>query len=266
MSRKWESIICYEDRGEAFHTSRWRLAGVRTKAGAANSDDGVLWLRMTRAGETATAELFKAAALGAGDKVASGSADVSGCDGTAAGAAEVSLTAANDSGLSGSFWIHDYRADGVCPVQVALCTDDDLDALWDGIESLAGYEATAGCAEFIRLAGEDVLARVAAIFRDAVGGHGAAEAWFLTDAARSLPDLRRVANPAQLRLAAAHRALQIALGRGHRSGGETMYSRLRDYHAAEYERAMASLVLAVRPSAGGAADTAWPAAVRQVRV
>jgi hypothetical protein len=151
-------------------------------------------------------------------------------------------------------------------VQVALCVDEDLDALWDGIESLGGDDASAGAAEFIRLAGEDVLAAVAATFRDRLGGYAAAEAWFIADHARSLPDLRRLANPAQLRLAAAHRALEIAIGRGHNMAAETMYSRLRDYHRAEYDRAMACLVLAFRAGDGGVAGGAAGGAVRQARV
>jgi len=138
----------------------------------------------------------------------------------------------------------------VCPVQVALCADEDLDALWDGIESLVGYDSTVGCAQFIRLASEDIRNQVATIFRDQLGGRGAAEAWFIRDGSRAVPDLRRIANPDQLRLACAHRALAIAIGRSHKMGGDTMYSRLRDYHESECKRAMASLVLTIEPGDG----------------
>ena len=31
MARKWEAIICYEDRSDHITTSRWRLSGVATK-------------------------------------------------------------------------------------------------------------------------------------------------------------------------------------------------------------------------------------------
>jgi len=265
MSRKWESIICYENRGEAFTTSRWRLSGLRTKAGAENTDGGVLWLQTARDGDAVTASLYKDAARTMAAEVASGTADVSGTDGSPESAVELTLAAVNNSGLSGSLMLHQHLADDVCPVQAALCVDSDLDTLWDGIEALSGYDATAGCGEFIRLAGEDVLAKVSAIFRDRLGGQ-AAGAWFLADAGRDLPDLRRIANPAQLRLACAHRALEIALGRSHRTGGESMYSRLRDYHRAEFDRAMASLVLAFRPAGGGPTQAAASGAVRQQRV
>jgi hypothetical protein len=267
MARKWESIICYENRGEAFHTSRWRLSGIRTRQGAENTDGGVLWLDMSRTGDTVTADLYKDSARDASDKVATGSADVSGIDGGGQYAAKLNLTEANSSGVSGSFRIHRYLADGVCPVQVALCVDEDLDALWDGIESLGGYDATCGCAEFIRLATEDVLAKVSAMLQDQLGGYGAAEAWFITDASRIHPDLRRVANPAQLRVACAHRALELAVGRSHKMGADSMYSRLRDYHRSEYDRAVASLVLAIRPGDDGSAHTGGRGgAIRQSRV
>jgi len=266
MPRKWESIICYENRGEAFITSRWRLSGVSTKAGAENTDGGVLWLEIARDGDAVTAGLYKDAARTEDDKVAEAAdVDVSGMDGSPASAVELILEPVNDSGLSGSLMLHRHLADDVCPVQAALCVDSDMDTLWDGIEALPGYDATAGCAEFIRLAGEDVLAKVSAMFRDRLGGQSAG-AWFLADDSRDLPDLRRIANPAQLRLACAHRALEIALGRSHRTGAESMYSRLRDYHRAEFDRAMASLVLAFRPGSGGATQAAASGAVRQQRV
>jgi len=266
MARKWETIICYEDRCDGFRTSRWRLSGVNTRQGFENTDGGVLWLEMTRAGDTVTVSLYKSASRGASDEVATGSANVSGLDGTAAAAAEVDLAEANASGLTGSLRLHQVHADAACPVQVGFCVDEDLHALWDGIESLPGYDATRGCAEFIRLAGEDLLAKVAAMFRDRLGGNGTAEAWFLEDPTRSVPDLRRIANPAQLRAACAHRALALAIGRSHKMGADTMYSRLRDYHQSEHERALASLVLAVRPADGSAEATGLAAAVRQSRV
>jgi hypothetical protein len=257
----WETIICYENRGQAFTTSRWLLAGLRTKACGENTDGGLLWLKAVREDDIVTLSLYKDAALAAADMVAQASADVSGIGDSPV---EMKFVHANSSGLFGSLTLHNYLADDVCPVQAALCVDSDLETLWDGIAALPGYNAAGGCAEFIRLAGEDVLARVSAMFRDRLGGQ-AAQAWFLPDANRDLPDLRRIANPAQLRLACAHRALEIALGRSHRTGGESMYSRLRDYHRSEFDRAMGSLVLAIRP-AGGGRTTAASGSVRQQRV
>jgi len=249
FARRWESVISYEDRSN-FHTSRWRLTGIKTKEDGQNTDSGVLWLKMTKSGDTATATLYKDDGLASGNAVATGTADVSSTDGTGTNAAEVTLSQSNSSGLSGSFWIHQYTNDANVPVQVALCVDEDLDSLWDAIDDLNGYDSTYGMAEFIRFAGEDVLGAVAKMFKDELGGHGSAEAWFITDASRNYPDLRRIANPGQLRIGCAHRALAIALGREHQRASETAYSELRDYHNAEYQRALTSLVLAVKSGSG----------------
>ena len=122
-------------------------------------------------------------------------------------------------------------------------------------------------AEFIRIAGEDVLAAVAKLYRDEIGGHGAPEAWFITDASRSYPDLRKIANPAQLRRACAHRALQIALGREHQRASATSFSELRDWHEQQYLDALGSLSLALKPGSGDNADEDKSASVvRQARV
>ena len=267
MARKWQAIICYEDRSDHLTTSRWRLSGVATKEGAQNTDDGDLWLKTTKSGDDVTADLYKDDACASGNKVATGTADVSGCDNTGANAAELTLTAAESSGLSGSFWIHNYEGDDTCGVKVALCTDEDLGALWDGIEALTGYDATNGCAEFIRVAGEEILGLLTQRFREQLGGHGAKEAWFITDAERLLPDLRRIANPDQVRLACAHRALAIAIGRSHQLADPTMFSELQNRHNAECESAMASLVLAIKAGSGDdASESKSPTSVSQSRV
>ncbi len=252
-ARRWESILCYENRSD-LHTSRWRLSGLSTRRTAPNTDNGVLWLKTTVIDGSLTAELYKHPACAAGDKVASGAADISGVDGTAAGAVEVELAGANDSGLSGAFWIHRCAADSIAPLQAALCTDEDLAALWEGIDDLPGYNAAEGMAEFIRIAGDDVLGRVSRMFSEHFGGRGAPEAWFITDASRTVPDLRRIANPSQLRLACAYRALEIALGRHHQRAADTMYSRQRDLFAAEFARIMESLTLTLTSGATAAAS------------
>ena len=251
MARKWESVIIYEDRAK-FHTSRLRLLGVNTReaSGAANTDNGVMWLQITNSGDTATVNLYKDDGLDSSDKVATGTADVSSCDNTGENAAEVTLTEDNSSGMTGAIWIHEYTATDSCPVQVALCIDEDLDTLWDGIEELASFDATYGMAEFIRMAGDDVVGKVLKMFADQVGGHSAAEAWYITDAERTYPDLRCIANAGQLRLACACRALELALGREHQRADDTAYSTLRDKFGEEYERAMASLTLAFKSGGG----------------
>ena len=263
MARKWESIICYEDRAE-LTTSRWRLAGIKTKEGGQNTDDGVLWFDAVKSGSDVTATLKDAAS--GGSIVASGTADVSGCDGTGENAVELELSEYDGSGISGSFWIHEYNQDPTnrVPVQIALCVDEDVDAIWDDIENLPGYDSTYGLAEHIRVAGEDVIGQVMAIYREALGGYGAAEAWYIRDAERSYPDLRRLANPGQLRLAAAWHTLEIALGAAHTRASPTMYSELRDYFRSRYEEAMRSLVLAIKSGSGDNATSAATAVGRRL--
>ena len=254
MARRWEAIISFEDRSDHCTTSRWRLSGVKTKESEENTDSGVLWMETSDSANTLTVNLYKDDGLGAGDKVASGTADISSIDNTGANAAEVVLSASNSSGVSGSVWVHDHQGDDSCPVQVALATDEDLDALYDDIENLPGYDGTYGCAEFVRVAGEEIIGRLMAMYKEQVEGYGTTEAWYITDATRAYPDLRRLANPGQLRLACAHRALAIALGRSHQRADETMYSELRDYHNDQFERAMASLVLAFKAGSGDNAN------------
>lgn len=250
MARKWESIICFEDRDDHLTTSRWRLSGVATIESGENTDSGVLWLVTSKTGDDVTANLYKDDGEAAANLVATGTADVADCDNTGVNAVEVTLTESESSGLTGSFWIHDYQDDATSPVQVALCTDEDMHGLWDDIENLPGYDSTNGCAEFIRVAGDDVIGKVCVIFREYLGGIASGEAWFITDADRYYPDLRMIANPAQLRLACANRALAIAIGRSHQMAEDTMYSQLRDFHEAQYKDAMASLVLVFKAGSG----------------
>ncbi|MFW6145735.1 MAG: hypothetical protein ACOC7R_00210 [Planctomycetota bacterium] len=245
--RPWEAVIPYDDRTVG-HTSRWRLRGIVTRAGATNTDGGVLWLKLTRDGDTATAELFKSQSLDAEACVASGTAEISGLDGTAANAAEVALAPTNGSGLSGAFRLHRCDGDGAWPVQVALCEDEDLDLLYDGIEHLSGYDATYGLAAVIRQAGDDCLRRIGRLFRDALDGPE--PAWFIDDRRLGV-DLRRLRNPDQLRLACACRALELALGRDHAAAGDTAYSTLRDHFARRYAEAIAAVDLATPDGAVG---------------
>lgn len=267
MARKWDSIICYEDRSDHLRTTDWRLSGIKTKEGAQNTGDGLLWLKTTKSGDVVTAELYKDSGLASANKVASGTANVAACDGTGENAATVTFAEAESSGLTGTVRILKYEGDDDCGVQVALCVDEDMDALWDGIEALTGYDSTYGCAESIRVAGGDVMAYVSKKFRDELGGVPAASAWFIGDGKHSYPDLRRIANPAQLRQACAYRALVICIGRSHMTGEESMYSKLRDEFDEQYGRALHSLVLALKGgSADDASDSKSASAVRQVRV
>lgn len=266
MARMWESIISYESRSGHVTTSRWRLSGVKTIEGSENTDSGMLWLTTSKSGDDLTCELYKDDGLASGDKVCTATAvDVSGCDGTGANSVQVTFAEAESSGLSGEMWVHAWASDDYAPVLVALCTDEDMDGLWDDIENLPNYSATHGCAEFIRMAGDDVIGKVTKRYQDELGGFGAREAWWIADSDRAYPDLRRIANPAQLRSACAHRALAFALGSSHQRAEETMYSAERDYHNAEYAAAIQALVLTTKSGDGDDASDSGRASVIQIQ-
>lgn len=240
MTRAWEDIICYQDT-EAFRTSRWRLWGVRTRSGLANTDDGVLWLSLTGQDDGVAASLSLDRA-GVSTQASGTLEDVRSLDGSADEALEITLDEVADSGLSASLYLHAFQADASCPLQVALCTDEDLRALWDGVEDLTAYESLAGLAECIRLAGSEMLARVIRMYPEQLGA--TARAWYLDGSDRFAPDLGRLANPAQLRYPCSCLALAHALGRDHQRADDTAYSRLRDHFFERYETAMSSLRLA----------------------
>ena len=119
-------------------------------------------------------------------------------------------------------------------------------------------------AKELRAAVDQAIASLEPIYREALGGYGAAEAWYIRDAERSYPDLRRLANPGQLRLAAAWHTLEIALGAAHTRASPTMYSELRDYFRSRYEEAMRSLVLAIKSGSGDNATSAATAVGRRL--
>jgi len=121
-----------------------------------------------------------------------------------------------------------------------LCDDKDVDALWDGIESLPGWDKKYGLAKLREEASIKVLRELHCICRRTGPRR---QSWHVNPD----EDLRRVANPDQLRTACAHWVLVFALGRKTNAEHDTMHRRLHEYHEAEYRRAMASVVLKVNP-------------------
>ena len=66
-------------------------------------------------------------------------------------------------------------------------------------------------------------------------------------------------------MACAYHALEIALGRSHQRGQNTMYSNLRDYFQQQYDRAMASLSLAFKTGGADARNGSAAAVIRMDR-
>lgn len=261
----FDYVIAYEDRDE-IHTSRWALEGVDTRCGG-NTDRGWLWLTAGRDGDAVTVNLYKDAARGADDKVATGTADVAAIDG---GAAQCALTPANASGLGGEFYFESYAADpaAAVPVLAALCTDADLADEYRNLEDLPPdvYDEQSGLARHCAAATRSVLLLVSQMYAEELGGQGAPEHRHRGGAARRYPDYRRIANPDQLRDASVHWALMLAFGCCHERGTETMYSRLRDYHDARRKEAIAAWRLAfnVDPDDDSDADRSKSAGMTRV--
>lgn len=253
----FDYCIAYEDRGEV-HTSRWSLSGVNTTS-SGNTDNGWLWMEATDSANTVTVELFKTAACASGDKVASGTADISDI---ADGAVQCEVTEQNSSGLSGSFYFESYTSDPTIavPVLMALCIDADLAIEYINLDDLPSdvYDSTNGMADYCAAATQKVLLLASQQFAEELGGFGAPEHRYHTVATRDYPDYRRLAAPDQLKDAAVHWALMLAFGACHERAQDTMYSQLRDYHNGMREQAIGAWNLSFNtdPDSDEDADTA----------
>jgi hypothetical protein len=250
-----------EDRA-VFHTSRWLLTGVSTRADG-NITDGRLWMTAERSGDVVTVELYKDPHLSAGSKVAAGTADVSGID---LEPARCALAEANGSGLGGELYFESYAADDTDGVEVlvSLAMDADLAMEYAGLSGLPAWDAATGMAAFCAEATRRVLLLAAQLFRERLGGCGAPEHRYHRRASRAWPDYRRLANPDQLRPAAVHWALMLAFRRSHDMAEETMYSQRADHHDRKRSEAIESWNLAFDTDADGRADQGGSAAVRRV--
>ncbi|MCE5325318.1 MAG: hypothetical protein LLG01_02775 [Planctomycetaceae bacterium] len=224
----FDYCIAYEDRS-CLRTSRWALSGVDTRS-PGNTKDGWLWLNCTRSGQIVTAALFKDPACASQDKVAEGTADVSSID---AAPVLCTLSASNQSGLTGTLYFESYIADDAAvPVLASLCTDTDLADEYHHLADLPAtvYSATAGMARYCAAATRKVLLLAGQMYAAALGGFGAPESRYSASASRAVPDYRRLAAPDQLKEAAVHWALVLAFGSCHERACNTMFSKLRDYH------------------------------------
>ena len=255
---RFEYPIVYEDR-DAIHTGRWKLQGVNTREHDANTDRGWLWMETTDASNTVTVNLYKDIACAADDKVATGTADISGIDD-----AEVkcTLTEANSSGLSGEFYFLDYDDDTTAiGILATLCVDRDLELLCrrgvlrDFPSDV--YDPTYGMARWCAAATEKGLLMVSQLYQEELGGYGARETRHQSGAERDYPRYSVIAAPEQLRDAASHWALMLAHGACYGQSGDTADSVARDYHEEQKNAAVASwnLTFNTDPDADVDADT-----------
>jgi len=268
MGRFEHYLISYEDR-DCLHTSRWLLEGVSTTADG-NTHRGWLFLTASAAGQTVTVDLYKDPDCDASEKVATGSADVSGIE---AAPVQVALSAVNDSGLTGRLYLEGYAADPPAPVPVlvSLCTDADLAELWRDIASLPSdvYDAACGMAAHCAAATRKVLLLASQMYASELGGAGGPEYPYAAGASRTAPDYRRLVVPDQLTEAAACWALELAIGSCHNMAEETMYSQLRDHFARRRAEAVGAWNLSfnTNPDEDADADASKsPTAVRLSRI
>jgi len=211
VSEVFDNLIVYES-ADTPQTSQWELTGISTRYDAAddtdagNTDDGVLYATLARSGQTCTVELFNDPAMDAADKVAAGSeeGDLP---------LVIDLSEANDSGISGSLSFDRYEADDEdVRVQVVLCTDRDLDVHFKDLSLLSDYSTDCGMARWINRATAEALQRVSDLYASLLADPDLAAGYWL-DTDYEVPDLRRIANPRQLREFVALWGLHLACGR-----------------------------------------------------
>ena len=257
----YDYAFANEDRA-AIRTSRWNLTGVSTLA-SGNLLDGRLWFTASDSADTVTVNVYKDPGLDAGDKVMSGTADISGI---ADAPAKCTLDEASSSGLSGWFYFEGYAADPAAAgveLVVTFAMDADLALYYGNIADLPGYDATNGMAEYILAATEKCLLLASNQHAEQLGGYSAPESPYRTAASRSYPDYRRISNPDQLKEACVHWALSMVFGRSHERADNTMYSERRDYHDEQRREAVAAwnLTFNTDPDTDDDADTQASAAM-----
>jgi len=260
----FDYCFAYEDR-DYIKTSRWALSGVRTKSGAANIYKGRLWMTCSKTGDVVTADLYKGPTCAVADKVLTGTCNVASVSTTPV---KCTLAASGSSGLSGEFYFESYTADPAAAVEVlvSLVMDENLLLEYARIADLPAYDSTAGLADYCAEATKEVLLLVSQIYADEIGGHGAPEGRFRTDAVRDYPDYRRIANPDQLQRAAKHWALMLALGRSHDMADNTAYSALAEHHDNKRQEAISGWNIAFNttPDEDDDADNRKGSMVRRV--
>jgi len=266
MADNNQYVISYEDRDE-IHTSRWNITGINTKS-AGNTSAGWLFMVCSLSGTTVTVDLYKDFALGASDKVLTGTFSTASITTTPA---KCSLTAANTSGLGGYVYFESYvsdPADDYVSVLATLCVDEEIREDWYDLAALPSYvyDSTNGLAKWCIIATKRVLLQVSHQYANELGGFGAKEQPYYQSSSRLVPDWRKIASPDQLKEATICQALCLALGSMHKQADVTMYSDLRDHYRQRYMDAVNAWHLAFNTDPSSDEDNDTMKSARSVRL
>jgi len=237
-------LIVYEDR-DAIRTSRWSLDGISTKDDS-ETDRGWLWFTSVKTGDDLVIIVYKDAA-GASSVAVSDSVDVSGVSTTPA---QLTLSAENTSGVSGTLFVHEWTKDvTLVPMMVSLCMDEDIELEYArSDEGHMGdvYSATDGYARFCSMSTWFILRLVSNLYAQELGGFGAQENERLTAPERLEPDWRGISQPDQLKDAATFYACWRAFRAADESAGEdSMLAYKADKCKEDYEDAKAAWNLTI---------------------
>ena len=244
---EYDSVIAYEDRAKCY-THDWRFTGVNTLS-TGNTDGGMLYFSLTLSGSTYTVDVYKAEAKASGDKVATGTTTTTPNETTPP---EVTLAAANSSGLSGAVKLADYTSDETGGyLWVIYSVDADVQRWFDGYTRLNNYSTTLGLAAYHNLAAFEIIDRLTTRMGHELGGHGKSPWW--QAGSKQYPDLRRILNPEQLRKASIFYALYAALS-GSSLHQDSTYMELRDHFKSEFNEAINAVQLAIDSNADGDGD------------
>lgn len=244
----YETVIAYEDRTKIF-THDWRFAGINTLS-SGNTDGGMLYFSLTKSGTTYTMTVYKVEAKASGDAVATGNV-VSATAPSEASPLTIDLSESNSSGLTGTLKIASYASDESAGyLYVTLAVDSDCNNYFAGYTELNTYSSTAGLAAQHNEAMFEMIDKLTAKYAE-FGGAGKSPWWQTGD--KRYPDLRIILTPRQLRKAAAHYALYIALSASC-FGEDSAYWELRDYHKEEYIEAFSQVQVSFDTDKDGDGD------------
>lgn len=173
------------------------IDGISTKHDSDDTDRGRLYASLVKTGDTYTLDIFSNVAKDAGSRVLTGQ--------TNSLQAYFELTEVDSSGMSGRAWIDSFEsADANIILLPTFAVDRDVVVSAGECERYPGYDDEEGFAEFHAQAVQEIMTSGLPMAVPSLFG-GAGLAAFVPQGQNSkLPDLTKIANPDQLRVAQKH--------------------------------------------------------------